>query len=233
MYDEKKTGENLSDYVVSSYTPTLTAILNPSQGIPREDFQLLTVSQPSTPNASPLPGTKKEVRLVESLAKNLRIQSLTNEEATVERVLREMERSTWIHLACHGQQHILDSMKSGFLLHDKILELSDIIKAQLPKAAFAFLSACQTATGDEDVSEESMHLAAGMLFSGCHGVVATMWSIGDEDAPQVAADVYSKILENGRPDRKKAAYALHQAVQRLRENGADFLSWVPFIHIGR
>ena len=158
-----------------------------------------------------------------------------NEEATVERVLKGMKESHWIHLACHGQQRIDDPMKSGFLLHGgNILTLSEIVRKTLPKADFAFLSACQTAMGDEKVAEESVHLAAGMLLSGCRGVIATMWSIQDDDAPKVAEDVYRRILKDGQPNRKGAALALHEATKRLRkEAGADFISWVPFIHIGR
>jgi hypothetical protein len=30
-----------------------------------------------------------------------------------------------------------------------------------------------------------------------------------------------------------AADALHHAVQRLRESGTPFSSWIPFIHVGR
>jgi CHAT domain-containing protein len=124
-------------------------------------------------------------------------------------------------------------MKSGLLLHDKILELSVIVKQALPRAELAFLSACQTATGDERIAEESVHLAAGMFLAGYRGVIATMWSIKDRDAPQIAEDVYTRILRGGKPNRKEAAYALHDAVKRLRDSGATFMSWVPFIHIGR
>lgn len=148
-------------------------------------------------------------------------------------VVQEMEESSWIHLACHGQQNLQNSMRSSFLLQDGNLELSAIVSMSLPKADFAFLSACQTATGDEKVAEESVHLAAGMLMLGCRGVIATMWSISDNDAPTVAEDVYRHILRDGKPNRKEAAYALHKAVKKLRESGADFLSWVAFIHIGR
>jgi CHAT domain-containing protein len=131
----------------------------------------------------------------------------------------EME-SDWIHLACH--------MNSGFLLHDNILKLSEI-----PKADFALLSACQTAMGDEKVAVESVHLAAGMLLSGCRGVIATAWSIRDDDAPKIAQEVYSRMIKDGKPNRKDAAYVLHEAVELLRESGAECVSWVPFVHIGR
>jgi CHAT domain-containing protein len=155
------------------------------------------------------------------------------ENATVERVRQEMAQSNWIHLACHGKQNSDNPMESGFLLHDRMLKLSEIIEMSLPKADFAFLSACQTAMGDERVADESVHLAAGMLLSGCRGVIATTWSIRDEDAPKIAEDVYGRIFKDGKPNRKEAAYALHEAVKRLRDSGAKFTSWVPFIHIGR
>ncbi|KAF8122601.1 hypothetical protein EV363DRAFT_1182291 [Boletus edulis] len=42
-----------------------------------------------------------------------------------------------------------------------------------------FLSACQTVTGVEDLTDEAVHIAAGMLFAGYGGVVGKMWSISE------------------------------------------------------
>jgi CHAT domain-containing protein len=86
-----------------------------------------------------------------------------------------------------------------------------------PHAELAFLSACPTATGDERIADESVHLAAGISLAGYRGVIATMWSINDSDAPQIAEDVYTRILKGGRPNRKEAAYTLHDAVKRLKD----------------
>jgi CHAT domain-containing protein len=99
---------------------------------------------------------------------------------------------------------------------------------------FAFLSACQTATGDEKLSEEAIHLAAGLMLAGYCGVIGTMWSIADGDAPVVAGHVYDELFDNTEPDSTKAALALHRAVRCLRQQVGDsaFLSWVPFIHVG-
>lgn len=102
-------------------------------------------------------------------------------------------------------------------------------------AEIAFLSACQTATGDEQRPEEAVHLAAGMLMAGFRSVYATMWSIGDADAPVVAKEVYTYLLkEGGQLNRGKEAYAMHHAVERLREKVGEeaFVKWVPFIHFG-
>ena len=219
--------------MISSYTPTLTAILDPSTPKVENNFTILTVAQPSTPNAAPIPKTEDEVKLVQKLASSVKKVNLIDEEATVGRVLQAMRDADWIHMACHGKQETGEPMKSGLLLHDKILELSEIVRHALPRADFAFLSACQTAVGDERIADESVHLAAGMFMAGYRGVIATMWSIRDQDAPQVAEDVYKRILKDGKPNRKEAAHALHDAVKRLRDSGAGFMAWVPFIHLGR
>ena len=132
-------------------------------------------------------------------------------------------------------------MKSGFALADGRLELSTIIRSDFKHAEFAFLSACQTSTGDITLSDESVHLAAAMLVTGYRGVVGTMWSISDREAPEVAEDFYRELLARSRdvggkkrPDGEQAAFALHFAVQKLRKRVGDsnFLLWVPYVHFG-
>ena len=106
-------------------------------------------------------------------------------------------------------------------------------------AELAFLSACQTAVGDEKVPEESAHLAAGMLVVGFRGVVATMWSIQDSDAPIIVEAFYTKLLALRREEGVAlkgtgAPYALHEATRALREKVGEknFMRWVPFVHLG-
>jgi CHAT domain-containing protein len=105
-------------------------------------------------------------------------------------------------------------------------------------AALAFLSACETAMGDDILPEEAVHLAAGMLAIGYRSVIGTMWSIRDGDAPLVADEVYAQLARHDKaPEddaRSRVAYALHKAVGRLREEvgETDFLSWIPFVHFG-
>jgi CHAT domain-containing protein len=87
------------------------------------------------------------------------------------------------------------------------------------------------------MSEEAVHLAGGMLAAGYRSVIATMWSIKDNDAPLIAGEVYRYLVSGPEPDSTRAAHALHHAVKRLREQvdesgQSSFLSWVPFIHVG-
>jgi CHAT domain-containing protein len=45
----------------------------------------------------------------------------------------------------------------------------------LKRASLAFLSACQTAKGDQNQPDQAVHLAASFLFCGFKSVIATMW----------------------------------------------------------
>ena len=121
------------------------------------------------------------------------------------------------------------------MLHDGGLELSEIIKRQLVGADLADLSACQTSTGDEKLSEEAVHLAAGMLAAGYHGVVATMWSISDRRGPQVAEDFYARLISQDLSglSTDDAVRALHYSTQKLRKQLGDLaLDWIPYVHFG-
>lgn len=194
----------------------------------------MSVAQPSTPGQSPLRGTLGELEHIAQHAHGLGHTQLKGHEATVGSVLDALETHSWVHLACHGSQDAKDPLKSAFYLHDGALELSKIIQTPLKHAQFAYLSACQTATGDEGLPDEAIHLAAGMLMAGFKTVIATMWSIRDKDAPEIADKVYAHMLEGGVPDCSKAARALHMATQSLRDKIGEerFSAWVPYIHMG-
>lgn len=66
------------------------------------------------------------------------------------------------------------SLRSSLILEDGELNISQIMGQPLPHASLTFLSACDTAVGDEDLTDDAIHLAATMLFAGFRGVVATM-----------------------------------------------------------
>jgi len=162
--------------------------------------------------------------------------------ASVSQVELEMESYGSIHLACHASQSLENPLQSGFYLHDGRLELSEIMKQKFSIRDLAFLSACQTSTGAEKLSDEAVHLAAGMLAAGYRSVVATMWSIQDQYGPVVAESFYNDLMERGKAcgklglDSSGSAHALHHAIQGIREILGDseqgLLTWVPYVHFG-
>ena len=160
---------------------------------------------------------------------------LVESDGSKDDVLDKLQKCSWAHFACHGIQDPQNPINSGLqLANNQCLKLSDIVRVTHPRGGLAFLSACQTATGNKKLADEAVHLAAGMLFIGYSGVIATMWSILDDVAPQVAEDVYSQLFSNDSPpDHRQAARALHYAVERLQQDPKiSFYSWLPFVHLG-
>ncbi|QRW16747.1 CHAT domain protein [Rhizoctonia solani] len=222
------------DYVISSYTPTLTALLS---SVPRtlSSSRVLVIGQDATPGHQPLPGTAKELEYVVSHIKGrVEYLELFGDQATTTTVLEAMEQHEWVHLACHAHQNVQDPTDSGFFLHDGTLDLASINQRSFKSKGLAFLSACQTATGDEKLPDEAIHLASGMLMAGYSSVIATMWSVYDEDAPLVADRVYAQLMKDRRIGNGEAGKALHDAIAELRRKVGEkeFSRWVPYIHVG-
>ncbi|KAF8668244.1 TPR-like protein [Rhizoctonia solani] len=233
--DYDQPGSRVFDHIISSYTPTLTALLASAPTVPHRAPRVLAVGQMATSGYSQLPGTARELASIRAHTHNRADYSqLIGSKATATAVLDAMEEHDWVHLACHAHQNATDPTKSGFFLHGGRLDLAAITRRSFRSKGLAFLSACQTATGDEKLPDEAIHLASGMLMAGYRSVIATMWSVMDEDAPVVADMVYSQLMKDGKIGSGEAGRALHAAVTKLREKVGErnIARWVPYIHIG-
>jgi CHAT domain-containing protein len=170
-----------ANYVVSSYTPSLSVLIKSREdftNVPREELQALLFSEPSAPGLSHIPGVDDEVQTVAGIARSTSV-SIANDvyaPSTVQSVLEQAPSAHILHLACHGHQHE-DPLQSCFALNDGRLTISALTDLRLSKAMFAYLSACETAKGDKEQPDQAVHLAASMLFCGFRSVVGTMWQV--------------------------------------------------------
>ncbi|KAF6744761.1 CHAT domain-containing protein [Ephemerocybe angulata] len=239
--------ESVLEYVVSSYTPTVTAInqrVKAELSVDSKASGLFLTSQPNAPGATPIPGTTSEVQSIfnQAHSNGVRALKLEGDEMSVTECFERMLDFSSIHLACHGSQNAAQPLQSHFLFHQGSLELGKILQANLKNADLAFLSACQTSTGEGKLPDEAVHLAAGMLAAGYRRVVGTMWSIGDRPAQEVATTFYEYLFTHQDKsggatfDASLSAVALHHATQQLRRSLDDsersLLTWVPFVHFG-
>ncbi|TFK18238.1 hypothetical protein FA15DRAFT_603652, partial [Coprinopsis marcescibilis] len=116
LYD-KSNSHNIFDYAVSSYTPTVTFLTNcvkNTHRAPEDASGLFVVSQPSTPGLSRIPGTTKEVRAIQMQVATTGVRQciLEGAAATVEDGLKEMEKYSCVHLACHAIQNKVEPLQS-------------------------------------------------------------------------------------------------------------------------
>ncbi|KAF9456404.1 CHAT domain-containing protein [Collybia nuda] len=222
---------------IQSYTPTLDALVHSNSRLTQPDandiFTAIGVIASEVPGwEHPLKSVEGELNIVGKLFQH-QGQQLKDEQVSLSNVIQALHSSAWLHFSCHGEQDSNNPLESGLILHNTKLELGHILGIDLPKAKFAFLSACETAKGDGNLPNEAMHLAGGFIAAGFQGTIGTWWVMTDQDGPLVAELVYEKILgKDNIPDVRRAAEGLHLAVQTLRKNRARPSQWMPFIHMG-
>lgn len=230
--DHRTPGEAVLDRVISSYTPTLRALVEARNGKAAPGSQrMLFVGMPETPGQVDLPNVRREEELVGRLFGD-RCTSLVGEQATRETVLAGLLDHGWVHLACHGEQNLDDPSQGGVLVQGGRLTVTDF-SAQQYQGDFAYLSGCKTAVGGTNLPDEAITLAAALHYTGYRHVIATLWSVWDEEAAQVARDVYTAVVRDGVLHADETAEALHHAVRKLRAERRDRPSvWTPFSHTG-
>ncbi|KAJ7446095.1 CHAT domain-containing protein [Mycena latifolia] len=225
-----------TDKFIQSYTSTLSALLEASSKQPamcQPTVGVIGVTYSGPNRHANLPAVAQEIKKIVGIVGQENVRTIISEQATPDSVKSQLQDCPWIHLACHAKQDLDDPPKSYLRLYGGNLELETILKSPLPNAEFVFLSACQTAMGDAQLTNESFHLAGGLITAGFRGAIATMWSILDSDGPVVAEAVYTNLFGNGRqPQAADAAKALQGAVRKMRDNGVAYERWLPFIHIG-
>ncbi|MDH6434769.1 hypothetical protein M2158_003246 [Streptomyces sp. SAI-144] len=225
-----RAGDGVLDRVVSSFTPTLRALAEarrqPADG---SDARLLLVTASEVPDAPALLDVHRERAFLTDLFTG-RHTLLDAEEAVVERVRAELPRHRWVHFSCHGAQDLLQPSQGGLLLTDGRLTVGDIGTGHF-RSEFAFLSACQTATGGLFLPDEAITLTAALHYAGYRHVIGTLWSVHDQVAAEVTEAVYADLTAAGVFDPARSARALHRATTELRARTA-LSAWVPFIHTG-
>ncbi|KAG1835853.1 CHAT domain-containing protein [Suillus subalutaceus] len=175
----------LEDLYICSYTPTLSALIQTD-----DEAALLAVDG--------------ELKLVHKLVPAIATRTIIfGKVATRVGALEALQENTWVHLACHGPYN------SHFVMGDEPLTLLDIMKRDIPHVEFAFLSACHTAVGDEEMPDEVIHLAAGLQLSGFKSIVGTLWEVNDAVAKHVVEAFYRNMFKHlkdcGAMDCTKAA----------------------------
>lgn len=232
---------NLPDIYICSYTPSLSALNRSRSQKPylesAPSLSFLAIGQSNSSNGSEeseLQAVSAELALVESLIpSSLSFKQISGDEGTADTAIEGLRTHAWVHLACHGNQDLADPFASAFSLKDRPVSLLDIIRAKPENPAFAFLSACHTAVGDEHTPDEVIHLAAGMQFAGFRSVIGTMWAVDDSTAQYMVKEFYKHVFNgDGSPDCTQAAKALNKASKTVDMSVVPLDQRIVFVHIG-
>jgi CHAT domain-containing protein len=232
-HDDHAAGRSTLDLVISSYTSSLHAM--PHRHRAEEPGRgLIVVAVPDTHGLPALPGAQAEVTaLVRDFPSQI-TETLVGPAADRAAVLRALTAGGSVHFACHGSQDVDAPANGAIHVADGPVTITDIAALRLRQAEFAYLSACQTATGGAELPDEAIHLAAALQLAGFRRVVGTLWPISDRLSADVARRTYEGMLTpSGDLDATRSAAALHHAVRDLRAaRPHEPTRWAPYIHFG-
>lgn len=246
-YSQGATDENTLSQAISSYTPTIKALLHArscsdksttNQGL---KASLLVVTMPETPGHTSLPGVIKEAFAIEKAVGNVfTVKSLV--KPSVESVSGEMGQSDIVHFACHGSSDSADPSNSHLLLYRETESGADVGKLTLQqisdsqsagKAMIAYLSACSTAEVKAgSFADEALHIVSAFQVVGFGHVIGSLWSVNDETSAEVAKLFYESLRGGNGPITNRAvANALRGAVMSIRGDLPP-LVWASYVHFG-
>jgi CHAT domain-containing protein len=170
--------EGLSDYAVSSYIPTLTALLNARANTvdgARKSSKILILTSLDSGDLPKLPHTRIEANVIEQMVPPESLLPRGDMIQKVDSVIDQIPQADVVHFACHGQQINADPLQSGFELSDGRLTLKHLMHLHIPDGQLAYLSACESAAADSNQPDEAVNIATAMLYVGFKSVIATMW----------------------------------------------------------
>ena len=231
----RKGEQNLSSLCISSYTPTLTALIrarrpgSPDSASRRKHF--IAIGQAKAIGTRELHSVGTELtnigQRIDSRAMFTRIEG---HDSCISRVADELSRNEWVHLACHGLPNRKQPFESAFALYDGHFTIQRIIQCDLKCPEFAYLSACHTTVGDEESPDEVIHLASAMQFAGFRSVIGTMWAVDDEHTNSVTSVFYEHMVdESGHLDHTRAANALRKTMKSVN---IPLDQRILYIHLG-
>lgn len=243
--------ENTFSWAISSYTPTIKALIyareraSEATKFNRNQPKLLIITMPTTPDATSLPGTDKEMLAVrDAVCSPFSVDTMIQPD--VKEVLEEMKGYDMIHFACHGVSDVKNPSNSCLILQhgeefrqslrQDRLTVRQVSEMNLKQARIAYLSACSTAENlSATLLDEVIHLASGFQVAGfCH-VIGSMWPSNDSICIEVAKGFYEglKTSENSWDSSRAVALALHNSINAVRPKARNLpLRWAPFIHLG-
>ena len=231
----RKGQQNLPHLYISSYTPTLSALIRARRPDPfnsaTEPKRFVAIGQAKSAGESELLSVGAELdnigQRVDGLATFTRIDG---EQTYTSKVVEELCRNQWVHLACHGLPDQTQPFESAFALHDGHFTIQRIIGCDLKNPEFAYLSACYTTVGDKESPDEVIHLASAMQFAGFRSVIGTMWAVDDGETNKITSTFYKHMVdESGRLDHTRAAFALNKTMKTVK---IPLDQRILYIHLG-
>jgi CHAT domain-containing protein len=158
---------------------------------------------------------------------------IAESEATPTELLRRFPGTRYVHLATHGShQQEAPSFQCMYLTPDRDttdgqLFAYQIAGADLQHAELVTLSACESALGRFDLSDNLRGLPAAFLAAGASAIVGALWPVAAAPATTFFTTLYTRLAA-GEP--KLLAYLAAQVA--TRQEYPAYRDWGAFNYVG-
>jgi CHAT domain-containing protein/tetratricopeptide (TPR) repeat protein len=186
---------------------------------------------------NPLPSSGEEAFKV---AKLMRGKSFIGKDASKENFLKVAEKAKILHFATHGKANVEYPDFSYLAFYDTekkpqagpLLYVGEVYNLNL-QADLVMLSACETGLGREKQYEGTFSFVRAFSFAGAKMVVATLWSVNDENTKEVVLKFYRQ-LKIGLPVdvALQQAKLLYLASDKTKTPSAHPYFWGGFMATG-
>lgn len=158
---------------------------------------------------------------------------LAEPAATPAELLRRLPGARYVHLATHGShQEEAPAFQCVYLTPEEPagegrLFAYEIAGADLRRAELVTLSACESALGRFDLSDNLRGLPAAFLAAGASAVIGALWPVAPAPASTFFTTLYAHLAAG---DAKLAAYRAAQ--DATRQQHRDYRDWGAFCYVG-
>jgi hypothetical protein len=220
----------LVDRAVVTYLPNL-GLLGRRRTRPGDGMLALGIGfQRFNPRGkAPLTNAVEEAAEVAALFET---EALPEESATPGLLLHELPRHRYVHIATHGEQNPMApafhhlNLVPGTGGEDRLFAY-ELDGLDLSGVDLVTLSACETALGRVDPSDNIRGMAAALFRAGVRTVIGTLWPTGTATCGTFFTSFY-RALRAGQPKRE----AFADAQGETRKKHPTYRAWGSFYLMG-
>jgi CHAT domain-containing protein len=229
-----QSAEYVADRLAISYMPNLRSLpgVRAAAAEMTSALRVLAIGQPMpTEETERLRSADAEIAAVCSHhSDRFEVSRLPGTEATAGAVREAFSQFDVIHFVGHAQAVAEDPLASAMIMAgDEPLTVGSILAAGTRTARFAVLSACETASVEDLLTDELISFPTALLQCGLGGIVGTLWRSYDRTSP-IFMDAFYREWQGS---RVPPAEALRRAQKYTRERRfASPLFWAQFVYVG-
>jgi CHAT domain-containing protein/Flp pilus assembly protein TadD len=224
-----------NQYLIEQFSIALTPGLQLLDPQPLRVKRLHTLATGLTqyqPGFSPLRHVNSELNAIQTQVPS---KVLLNQQFTQENLERYLDQNSYpiVHIATHGQ--FSSNQTETFLLAwnsrigvDQLRTLLQNRQPNQPQSIeLLVLSACKTATGDQ---QATLGLAGLAVRAGARSTIATLWSVDDQATSELMRRLYQELAQH----QTTKSEALRQAQLSLLRDPANRhpFYWAPYVLVG-